>query len=72
VREAGNARKVFSQLPKPLDKEYLGLFIKFEKGKHMLEFPEEALKRLNNKTVNNIWTIIKREIKKELGDETEI
>lgn len=37
---------------------------KEEIGSHMLNFPNQALKNLNNKQMNKIWEIIKEEIKK--------
>ncbi len=43
---------------------------KEEIGEHMLNYPEKHLKKLNNKNMDKIWEIIKREIKKinkELG-----
>lgn len=37
---------------------------KDEAGEHMLNFPNEAIKKLNNKKIQNIWDIIRVEIQK--------
>ncbi len=100
--ETKNAKKIFDKLPKALGKEYLELFIEFEKGEtpeakvavaldkiesqlqhlesghkywskeeageHMLNYPNEALKKLNNKKMNKIWDIIKNGIEKINND----
>ncbi|MFO0703502.1 MAG: HD domain-containing protein [Patescibacteria group bacterium] len=37
---------------------------KEEKGEHMLNYPEEALKNLGNENISNIWKIIRKDIEK--------
>lgn len=95
-KESKNATQIFDKLPGSIGKEYLDLFLEFEKGEtpeamlalaldriesqlqhlesgskywskseageHMLNFPNKALKNLNNEKINKIWDIIKKEI----------
>lgn len=102
--ETKNAKKIFDKLPESISKEYLDLFLEFEKGEspearvalaldriesqlqhlesghkywskeeageHMLNFPNEAVKKLNNKKIQKIWDIIRdriQQINNEMG-----
>jgi len=98
MNEILSAKKVFRQLPSPLNKEYFDLFKEFEegvspeaklaealekiesqlqhldsgptywsdkeKGAHMLNYPNKALKRLDDKRIQKIWDIVKEKIDK--------
>ncbi len=55
--------KIESQL-QHLDSGYR-YWSKEEVGKHMLTYPDKVLKKLGNQTMNQLWSLIKADLKKE-------